>query len=53
VVALFVTQATILEGYLVGGIMALVALASLWRMERVDYPGKEVRGRFLRRPKTQ
>jgi UDP-GlcNAc:undecaprenyl-phosphate GlcNAc-1-phosphate transferase len=47
VVALFITQANIIEGYVVGGIVALVAAASLWRLEQVDYPGKEVRGTFL------
>jgi UDP-GlcNAc:undecaprenyl-phosphate GlcNAc-1-phosphate transferase len=49
VIALFVTQANILEGYVVGGVVALAALWGLWRMEQVDYPGKEVRGRFLNR----
>jgi UDP-GlcNAc:undecaprenyl-phosphate GlcNAc-1-phosphate transferase len=49
VIALFITQASILEGYLVGGAMALVGLAALWRLEQVDFPGKEVHGRFLRR----
>jgi UDP-GlcNAc:undecaprenyl-phosphate GlcNAc-1-phosphate transferase len=47
VVALFVTQASIVEGYVVGGIVAVVALWALWRMERVDFPSKEVRGTFL------
>lgn len=47
VVALFITQATILEGYVVGGAVALAAAWSLWRMEKVDYPGKEARGSFL------
>ena len=49
VIALFVTQASILEGYIVAGIMALAALVALVRMERVDYPGKQVKGNFLRR----
>ena len=49
VIALFVTQATIVEGYIVGGIMALVGLAGLWRLERVDFPGKGERGNFLTR----
>ena len=48
VVALFVTQAGIIQGYVVGGSVALVALWALWRLERVDFPGKEVRGEFLR-----
>jgi UDP-GlcNAc:undecaprenyl-phosphate GlcNAc-1-phosphate transferase len=52
VLALFVTQATILEGYIVGGAAALAALGLLWRLERVEYPGKEVRGDFLRRSKS-
>jgi UDP-GlcNAc:undecaprenyl-phosphate GlcNAc-1-phosphate transferase len=49
VIALFVTQASILEGYIVAGIMALVGLVVLVRLERVDYPGKQVKGDFLRR----
>jgi UDP-GlcNAc:undecaprenyl-phosphate GlcNAc-1-phosphate transferase len=49
VIALFVTQATIVEGYIVAGIMALVALAGLWRLEKVDFPGKGERGPWLRR----
>jgi UDP-GlcNAc:undecaprenyl-phosphate GlcNAc-1-phosphate transferase len=52
VVALFVTQAGIIEGYIVGGAVALVAIASLWRLEQVDYLGKEVRGEFLKRRKA-
>jgi UDP-GlcNAc:undecaprenyl-phosphate GlcNAc-1-phosphate transferase len=47
VVALFVTQASIIEGYVVGGVMAAVGLWGLWRLERVAFPGKEMRGRFL------
>ncbi len=47
VIALFVTQASIVEGYVVGGVVALAALWGLWRLERVDFPGKEVRGNFL------
>ena len=47
VLALFITQANIMEGYVVGGVVALVALWALWRLERVDFPGKEVRGSFL------
>ena len=49
VIALFVTQASILEGYIVAGVMALVALAALVRLERVDFPGKHARGDFMRR----
>jgi UDP-GlcNAc:undecaprenyl-phosphate GlcNAc-1-phosphate transferase len=48
VVALFITQATVVEGYIVGGIVALAALAALWRLERVPFPGWEIRGRFPR-----
>jgi UDP-GlcNAc:undecaprenyl-phosphate GlcNAc-1-phosphate transferase len=46
IVALFITQASIVEGYVVGGIVALVALGALWRLERVGFPGKETRGSF-------
>lgn len=49
VVALFITQATLLEGYIVGGIVALAALVALWRLEKVCFPGCEVRGHFLTR----
>jgi UDP-GlcNAc:undecaprenyl-phosphate GlcNAc-1-phosphate transferase len=34
VVAIFVTQASVLEGYVVGGSVAVAALYSLWRLER-------------------
>ena len=47
VIALFVTEASILEGYVVGGITALAGLASLVRLERIDFPGKQARGDFL------
>jgi UDP-GlcNAc:undecaprenyl-phosphate GlcNAc-1-phosphate transferase len=49
VVALFVTQATILEGYIVGGIVALAAVAALWWLEQAEFPGKELQGSFLKR----
>jgi UDP-GlcNAc:undecaprenyl-phosphate GlcNAc-1-phosphate transferase len=49
VIALFVTQASILEGYIVGGIMVLVGLVALVRLERVDFPDKQARGSFTRR----
>jgi UDP-GlcNAc:undecaprenyl-phosphate GlcNAc-1-phosphate transferase len=49
VVALFITQANILEGYIVGGISALVGLAALWRLEHVDFPGKQARGPLFRK----
>jgi UDP-GlcNAc:undecaprenyl-phosphate GlcNAc-1-phosphate transferase len=52
IVALFITQATIVEGYVVGGVMAVAGLAALWQLERVDYPGKELRGPFLRRGRS-
>jgi UDP-GlcNAc:undecaprenyl-phosphate GlcNAc-1-phosphate transferase len=52
VLALFITQANIMDGYVVGGVVALVALWALWRLEKVDFPGKEVRGSFLSRRKT-
>jgi len=52
VVALFITQASIVEGYIVAGVMAVAALIGLWRLEQVDYPGKEVRGTFLKRKKA-
>ncbi len=48
VVALFITQATIVEGYIVGGIVALAALIALWRLEQVPFPGWESRGHFPR-----
>lgn len=47
VLALFVTQASIVEGYVVGGITALVGLWMLWRLEQVDFLGKDRRGSFL------
>jgi UDP-GlcNAc:undecaprenyl-phosphate GlcNAc-1-phosphate transferase len=49
VAALFITQATIVEGYVVGGVVALGALVALWRLEQVNFPGKEIRGTFARR----
>lgn len=48
VIALFVTEASLVEGYVVGGVVALVALWALWRLERVSFPGSETRGSFLR-----
>jgi UDP-GlcNAc:undecaprenyl-phosphate GlcNAc-1-phosphate transferase len=35
VVAMFLTQATIIEGYFIGGVVAMVALYALWRLEWV------------------
>jgi UDP-GlcNAc:undecaprenyl-phosphate GlcNAc-1-phosphate transferase len=52
VVALFITQASIIEGYVVGSVVALVGLWGLWRMEQVDYPGKEVRGNLMNGRRT-
>lgn len=49
VLALFVTQASIVEGYAVGAALLLVALWGIWRMEKVDFPGKGERGELLRR----
>jgi UDP-GlcNAc:undecaprenyl-phosphate GlcNAc-1-phosphate transferase len=47
VVALFITQASVVEGYVVGGAVALIGVWGLWRLEQVDYPGKEVRGNLV------
>jgi UDP-GlcNAc:undecaprenyl-phosphate GlcNAc-1-phosphate transferase len=35
VVAMFLTQATIIEGYFIGGLSVVVALYALWRLEQV------------------
>jgi UDP-GlcNAc:undecaprenyl-phosphate GlcNAc-1-phosphate transferase len=35
--AVFVTQASVLEGYLVGGVTALLGLYGLWRLERPPF----------------
>lgn len=35
--AVFVTQASVLEGYIVGGLVALAGLYSLWRAERPPF----------------
>lgn len=35
VVAMFLTQATIIEGYVMGSVLAAVALYALWRLEQV------------------
>ncbi len=48
ILALFVTQASLIEGYIVGGAVALAGLWGLWKMERIDFPGKELRGTLLR-----
>ncbi len=49
VIALFVTQASVVEGYVVGSVVALTALWGVWLRGRADVPGKEARGTFLRR----
>lgn len=49
VVALYITQASIVEGYIVGGTVALSGAAWLWRLEQVDFADKELQGSFLRR----
>jgi UDP-GlcNAc:undecaprenyl-phosphate/decaprenyl-phosphate GlcNAc-1-phosphate transferase len=35
--AIFVTEATVLEGYIVGGLVTLAGLYGLWRMERPPF----------------
>jgi len=37
VLAIFITQATVVEGYIVGGAIALAALWALWKLEQVDF----------------
>ena len=37
IAAIFVTQASVLEGYIVGGLVALTGLYGLWRMERPPF----------------
>jgi UDP-GlcNAc:undecaprenyl-phosphate GlcNAc-1-phosphate transferase len=39
--AVFVTRASVVEGYIVGGIVALGGLAGLWRLERPPFFGSE------------
>ncbi len=38
--AVFVTQASVVEGYIVGGLVALAGLYALWRLERPPFFGK-------------
>jgi UDP-GlcNAc:undecaprenyl-phosphate GlcNAc-1-phosphate transferase len=35
VVAMFLTQASVLEGYVIGGLLLAFALYALWRLEQV------------------
>jgi hypothetical protein len=42
--AVFVTRASVLEGYIGGGIAALVGLYGLWRAERPPFFGAGRRG---------
>jgi UDP-GlcNAc:undecaprenyl-phosphate GlcNAc-1-phosphate transferase len=53
VIALFITQASVVEGYIVGGVVALVGLWGFWRMEQADFPGKDVRGDLWTRGRAQ
>ena len=39
VIAIFLTQATVVEGYVVGATVALVGLYALWKLEQVDLSG--------------
>jgi UDP-GlcNAc:undecaprenyl-phosphate/decaprenyl-phosphate GlcNAc-1-phosphate transferase len=49
VIALFITQATLIEGYIVGGAVAAAGAVALWKFEQVDFIGKDQRGTFLTR----
>ncbi|HSJ53502.1 MAG TPA: hypothetical protein VLC52_07105, partial [Anaerolineae bacterium] len=49
VLAVFVTQASLVEGYVVGAAAAGVGVVALLRLEQVAFPGKEAHGTFLRR----
>ncbi|MBN1661414.1 MAG: undecaprenyl/decaprenyl-phosphate alpha-N-acetylglucosaminyl 1-phosphate transferase [Anaerolineae bacterium] len=48
-IALFVTQATIIEGYIVGAVVAIAAAVALWRFEQIDFIGKDQRGDLIPR----
>jgi UDP-GlcNAc:undecaprenyl-phosphate GlcNAc-1-phosphate transferase len=37
VLAIFITQASLLEGYIIGGAIALAGLLALVKLERVDF----------------
>jgi UDP-GlcNAc:undecaprenyl-phosphate GlcNAc-1-phosphate transferase len=39
VIAIFLTQATVVEGYVVGAAAALVGLYALWKLEQIDLSG--------------
>ncbi len=41
VLAIFLTQASVMEGYVVGGTVALVGLWALWRLEQVNFRAGE------------
>jgi UDP-GlcNAc:undecaprenyl-phosphate GlcNAc-1-phosphate transferase len=47
ILALFVTQASLIEGYVVGGAVALAGVWGLWKMEQVEFPGKLLRGTLV------
>jgi len=40
VIAIFLTQATVVEGYVVGTVVTLAALYALWKLEQIDLSGK-------------
>ena len=42
-VGLFITQATVSEGYFIGGLVALICLYVIWRLERPLRPEEKVR----------
>ncbi len=44
VLAIFVTQASVIEGYVVGSVVALAGLFCLWYLERIEIRGKTIEG---------
>jgi UDP-GlcNAc:undecaprenyl-phosphate GlcNAc-1-phosphate transferase len=38
-VSVFITQATVLEGYVAGGLVLLAGLVGLWKMEQMSFEG--------------
>jgi UDP-GlcNAc:undecaprenyl-phosphate GlcNAc-1-phosphate transferase len=42
VLAIFITQASLLEGYVIGGTIALIGLLALAKLERVDVSSQTV-----------